>query len=306
MTTSLTPPIRALWHRIETIHAVTYFAEECRSASSDLGLLGFWMGYFGCRAAPMGAVPASMVEATFANFAPGMVSRAIPDAWVLAEPNTIVEKRREAAADALRWASTEIVEAAEKANPLLLQAISSADPMGRPLFGANAALSLAPIQPEDPVEALWQHCTTLREHRGDGHLHALGALGLRGIEAHVLAVASGGASPSAEKLMESRGWTVEEWDDAIDALVDRELISVGVDGAAADVPTDNPSVALTEAGRAVKEGVERTTDSLARRPFDDSGTSIATLIEALETSAIQISAASIITYPNPIGLPALD
>ncbi len=47
---------RALWRHFEAIHAVTYFAEESRSAAAEAGLKGFWMGYFGFRAAPMGPV----------------------------------------------------------------------------------------------------------------------------------------------------------------------------------------------------------------------------------------------------------
>ena len=48
---------RELWLRIETLHAVAYFGEETDQAGRAAGLSGFWMGYFGCRAAPMG--PAS-------------------------------------------------------------------------------------------------------------------------------------------------------------------------------------------------------------------------------------------------------
>jgi hypothetical protein len=48
---------RALWHAIEPLHAVTYFAPECVEANRTLGLRGFWMGYFGARAAPLGEVP---------------------------------------------------------------------------------------------------------------------------------------------------------------------------------------------------------------------------------------------------------
>jgi hypothetical protein len=49
---------REVWHRLETLNAVTYFCRECRDGPARLGLEGFWMGYFACRAAPMGAVGA--------------------------------------------------------------------------------------------------------------------------------------------------------------------------------------------------------------------------------------------------------
>lgn len=32
---------RTVWHRIEAINAVTYFAHECREAPAGLGLKGF-------------------------------------------------------------------------------------------------------------------------------------------------------------------------------------------------------------------------------------------------------------------------
>jgi hypothetical protein len=34
---------RSLWHRLETINAVTYFSPECREAPARLGLVGSWM-----------------------------------------------------------------------------------------------------------------------------------------------------------------------------------------------------------------------------------------------------------------------
>src|SRR6516165_10171203 len=93
---------REMWHRLEVINAVTYFAPECRDAPERLGLAGFWMGYFGCRAAPLGPVGPGVVEATFFNFHPDRVRRAIPDAWGRAEPGALVAARAEAAGSALR------------------------------------------------------------------------------------------------------------------------------------------------------------------------------------------------------------
>ena len=58
---------RSLWLRIETINAVTYFGERTTEAGKAAGLSGFWMGYFGFRAAPLGPVGRGAVEATFFN-----------------------------------------------------------------------------------------------------------------------------------------------------------------------------------------------------------------------------------------------
>ncbi len=50
-----THPARRIWRYLETLHAVSYFAPECTAAMKDLGLKGFWMGYFAGRGAPFGA-----------------------------------------------------------------------------------------------------------------------------------------------------------------------------------------------------------------------------------------------------------
>ena len=63
-------PARTIWQQIEAVHAVVYFASEPAEAAKLAGLRGFWMGYFGFRAAPLGAVGPAAIVATFANFAP--------------------------------------------------------------------------------------------------------------------------------------------------------------------------------------------------------------------------------------------
>ncbi|HET9005763.1 MAG TPA: hypothetical protein VFQ04_03525, partial [Actinomycetes bacterium] len=71
---------RRMWQALETLHMTVYFAPEPRDAYRRAGLRGGWMGYFASRAAAMGPVPAEVVMATFYNFHPRMVRRAIPDA----------------------------------------------------------------------------------------------------------------------------------------------------------------------------------------------------------------------------------
>ncbi|NUU24879.1 MAG: hypothetical protein HOV68_25740, partial [Streptomycetaceae bacterium] len=43
-------PARRLWAGVEPIHALVYFAPEVADAAKDLGLRGWWMGYFAGRA----------------------------------------------------------------------------------------------------------------------------------------------------------------------------------------------------------------------------------------------------------------
>src|SRR5579872_874960 len=92
---------RRMWQTLEPYHAMIYFAPEAREAFTNAGLKGYWMGYFASRAAPLGPVPPEVVTATFYNFHPRMVARAIPDAWRFAAPDRILAARYDAASAAL-------------------------------------------------------------------------------------------------------------------------------------------------------------------------------------------------------------
>lgn len=277
---------RTLWMHLETLNAVAYFSPECREAPAALGLKGFWMGYFGSRAAPLGAVPPGVVEATFYNFHPDRVRRAIPDAWTLATPAGIVEARSAAAAAALRRliGDGDADRLAHDVVPLLADAIARADPAGRPLFAANRDLS----GPDDPVGALWQAATTLREHRGDGHVALLTAAGLDGCEVHVLASADRVVDP--ELFQRSRGWSPDDWSAAVDRLAGRGLVTGGGE--------------FTAAGRELLAGIEDRTDELAAPPYElTDGDLFARLVAALEPASERVAASGEIMYPNPMGLP---
>ena len=71
---------------------------------------------------------------------------------------------------------------------------------------------------------LWQAATLLREHRGDGHLAALTAAGLTGIEALITHTATG-AGFVPEFAMVSRGWTRDDWDAGVAGLAQRGLLA---------------------------------------------------------------------------------
>jgi hypothetical protein len=238
---------RTLWTAIESIHVVTYFSPECVQAYKDVGLKGYWMGYFGSRAAPMGAVSPGVVEATFYGFHPKLVRRAIPDAWKFAQLEDILCARRESAAKVLRRLHPAVDEAAVQVNPLLAKVIEAAQGPGHPLFSANRLLPT----PEDPVEALWQATADLREHRGDAHIAILVSEGIAGIESVVLAAAV--ADRPLETLTQSRGWSSEELQGAVASLAARGLLDEGG--------------TITEKGRAFRQSIEERTDKLAAPPY---------------------------------------
>ena len=260
---------RSLWMRLETLHAVTYFSEESIAAARQCGLKGFWMGYFGFRAAPMGAPSAATVGAAFGNFAPWMVERAIPDAWDLADPGDLVRARSDAVA--------------AECTALLERAVEAADPLGRPMFASNAALEL----PDDPVERLWQLATTLREHRGDGHVQLLAVAGLDGCEAHVLH-ATHHATPH-EVLRDNRGWSDDDWTAAIDHLRARGLLH---------------GSELSDDGQQLRAHLEAETDRLAMLPYAAALTDAERqhLLDALAPIARSVARSGILPYPNPMGL----
>jgi hypothetical protein len=277
---------RTAWHHLEAVNAVTYFAPECREAPVRLGLKGFWMGYFACRAAPLGPVGPGVVEATFYNFHPARVRRAIPDAWDYATPAAVLDTRAAAAAAALRRllpdGEAERLAAATVAP--LAAVVDGAEPAGRPLFAANRDVP----RPDDPVADLWQLATTLREHRGDGHVALLTGACLDGCEVHVLVAACEGTDP--ELFLLSRGWSRAEWDGARARLAARGLV------------TDDGSA--TAAGQARRGEIERHTDELALVPYAGLGAGdVERLVGVLGPAAGRIAAAGEIAYPNPMGLP---
>lgn len=276
-----THPARRFWYSVEPLNAVSYFSPECREGNASLGFKGFWMGYAANRGAPLGVASVGTIESTFFNFAPARVNRAFPDAWAYASPEAVVEARSQHAAAALRRLVPDIDDVAAQVEPVLRRAVEQAPRAGRPLFEANRD-----IHPDDPVEALWQASTALREHRGDGHIALLTAEGLDGCEALVVHAATADLPP--DLLRNSRGWTEDEWGDAVQRLVDRDVM--GPDG-------------ITAAGRRARELVEERTDELtmaALRPIADE---VDRVCDLLRPVARQISAAGEMPFPNPMGFP---
>jgi hypothetical protein len=274
---------RAIWQWIEPLHAVTYFAPECREAAKAAGLPSFWMGYFAARAAPLGPVGPGVVEAIFFNFHSGMVARSIPGAWSLVGPADVLEMRRAAAAKALRLRVPSMGDVAATVGPILDRVVAEADGAGRALFSANRQLDRS----ADPVEALWEACTSLREHRGDGHVAMLTSSGLDGCEALALFAASEGIDP--EVLRPNRGWSEGDWASACDRLRARGLLG---------------DRGITPAGSELRRTVEEATDRLAARPYlvldpDDARL----LTSRLSSAAEALLASGVIPFPNPIGLP---
>ncbi|MEB8340881.1 SCO6745 family protein [Streptomyces endophyticus] len=253
--------VRQLWHLLEPLHAVAYFAPESFEESGRLGIEpGRWPTYFAWRAAPLGPVGSEQVTSAFYSFSPETVGQHIPSVWDVAAPGDVLAARLRAVDRAYRSLfgdgdsdgdgveSPELAEAAALARRVAEAAVHA----GRPLAAANAAQPW----PAAPHLVLWQAATILREHRGDGHLAALMVAGLDPVES-LVSFAAIGAAP--EETFASRGWSEKEWSAARERLVERGLLET--DGTA------------TEAGRALRATVERHTDELAAAPWQALGAS---------------------------------
>jgi hypothetical protein len=269
-----------LWRCLEAAHAVVYFSPRARDAYQQVGLRGFWMGYFASRSAPLGRATPQLVTALFHGFAPRMVHRALPDAWNLASPEDVLHARVQVARDAL----LPHAHGGDALAGTLESLAERLDLAGRPLAAAHAALP----RPDDPVRRLWHASSVLREYRGDGHVAALVTADVDGPQSHVWH-AAGGLLVDTQR--EFRGFTEAEWNAARAALQDRGwLDATGV---------------LTPVGRAARADVEHRTDVAAGRalaPLTDSA--LHELLDRLIPVAASVIRARAVPYPNAMGVPA--
>jgi hypothetical protein len=279
---------RRLWVRYETFHDVTYFTPESRAVADELGCKGGWMGYFGMRAAPLGAAGPEQVLSAFYNFHRSLVARALPDAWAIASAERFLAARLLGADRALRRMLGEDVltgDAMAEAAELAVRAAGLTPTEGRPMAVANAALAV----PAEPHLALWQAATLLRESRGDGHVAALVAADLDPVETLVTFGAERGLEPGY--LRKARGWPEPDWAAGAARLRERGLL------------TEQDK--LTDAGVALRQWVEDRTDQAAARPWRELGAaSTARLAELLTPFARELAERNDAMKANPMALNA--
>jgi hypothetical protein len=227
------------------IHEVAYMADEPNEELQALGYEGYWPLYFASRSAPLGQVPAEVVDALFYNFAPGEVAACIPSVWEVATPEAVLAARQRGCVAALRAILGDLADSpvVPRAAELFMRAAVSAPIGGRMLF---AGLRSLPV-PEEPLAQLWHAATLLREHRGDGHLAALVANGINGQESHVLLALYWDMKPR------EFGW--------LDPLSDDQLEEVVAGLRQRGLVNDDDS--FTPAGRKLRTEIEDLTDELA-------------------------------------------
>jgi hypothetical protein len=278
---------RAVWQYGEPVNAIMYYAPETRAATDALGLKGGWMSYFGCRGAPLGAATAPVVSALFYVFHPQMVARAIPDAWSYAAPAALLDARLAAIDGAMRRvlgedvvSSSSLSRAAESA----AAAVAGCDMAGRPVGAANQAVP----EPDEPHLRLWQALTSIREHRGDGHVDRLVEAGVSPSEALVLQAATR-RSPE-DGLRSHRGWSADEWSAAAASLAARGLV--------------DDEMRITSAGAELRQAIEDDTDRLAAPIVEAIGDDGADeLVSLLRPLAEAVMAAGAVPANNNMGVP---
>lgn len=261
---------RRLWTAFEPIHGFVYFVPEASARYDDLGLERI-AHYFASRSAPMGAVPHTVVTATFYNFSPGLVQRAMRDAWTSTTPTAVTAARLTAVEEVLRRVWSDIDEShLREAVDLAARASAAADPPGRPLFAGHLSLP----EPATDAMRLWHHLTLLREHRGDGHVIALQTAGFGPLDA--LLTSADYSVLSIDQLEKLRGWREPEWQAAREELRARGWL--------------DESGARTPAGDAARRDMEDLTDELAARPWrqlgDDGAERLHQLLQPLRAAIL--------------------
>ncbi len=246
---------RKTWRTLEPIHGAIYFAAEAREEYQAAGLDDLMTGYFASRSAPMGAVSAEVVMATFFNFDPELVRRSMNDVWGRVTPTEMLAARLRGADRMIRThagsfvGSAEVAEAADLARAAALAACER--PEGRPLFAGHASLPW----PDESHLVLWHAQSLLREYRGDGHISALTVEGLDGCEALVTHAAAGDVS--SDILRATRQRSGDDWLAAEERLRERGWL--------------DSDLAFTDLGRERRDWIEARTDQLAAAPYDAIG-----------------------------------
>ncbi|WP_253778969.1 SCO6745 family protein [Goodfellowiella coeruleoviolacea] len=232
--------VREVSLAVNAAHRFIYLVPESEEEAATLGVTASRPRYFAFRAAALGAVPWQVVLATFYGFSPRSV-RQMAGVWDVAPPERWQAARFAAAGRAMRRVGVPLTaEQIAAARSLIDPVVAAADHAGKPLAAANASVAL----PADPLVALWQQITVLREWRGDAHLVVLADNRLGPCDCNVLQTATGRLPLGLVRT--TRQWSDEEWAGATARLVARGWL--------------NADGTVTEAGAAARERIEVETD----------------------------------------------
>jgi hypothetical protein len=89
---------RWMWHQLEPVHAVSWYAPEVAAEAAVLGyeVTTRWPSYFAWRLAPLGAPATRLAASACYSFSPDMVAEHVPAAWAVAAPEQVLTARMRA------------------------------------------------------------------------------------------------------------------------------------------------------------------------------------------------------------------
>lgn len=278
--------VREVSLAINAVHRFIYRVPEAADEAARLGLTDrrpAGARYFAFRSAAMGAVPWQVVLAVFYNFSPQAV-KSMTGVWDTASPGKWQAARFVVADRALRRVGASLAaEQIAEARSLIDPVVAGADYAGKPMAAANSSVALPP----DPLIALWQQITVLREWRGDAHIVVLADNRLGPCDCNVMQAATGRTPVSLARA--ARGWNGEEWAAATARLVARGWLDA--DGSVTDV------------GRAAREQIEVETDEYCAELWAPIGDASARRLASIITPIDDAFAAAGTFATDPLQIP---
>lgn len=251
---------RRLRSRAEAIFGAVFYTPEARAGALGLTPVQWYMAG---RIAALGPMPAEVAIAVFGTFNPTLVHDGLDGVWDRVTPAEVLGARALSATRAL--AGTVPADGPElgRAITLLTRAIDTAETAGAPLYAALASLR----RPEDPVSLLWRLCDMVREHRSDAHVSAWRSFGFAPVDICVLNdVWRGG--PAGATAHNDMAWTVADVDAALVRLTDQGLATA--------------RGTITDAGRDIRDSIERATSGQQASMVDALGLDADELLELLD------------------------
>lgn len=258
-------PGRRLRDAIEPLATICFWSEPAYEAYAELGL-DFLQGYVYGRGCVLGDVEPSVAAASFGVFEPGLIADLFRSGRQTCGVAEVRAAKERGAVAALRECIGHPSDLAEVV-AVLRRATEAIDPTGRAL---HAGLTSLPW-PEGLIGQLWHACSILREHRGDGHLAALVAAGIDGVQANQLTELWVGWDPLT--YTGSRAWSPEAMSAGNSTLEARGWVADG---------------RLTAAGTRARHDLEEATDRSAQRAVDAMGDDLEPVVARLDTWAQQV------------------
>ncbi len=253
---------RRLRSRADGILAAVWFMPEAPTGFTELGLSPA-ASSLPSRVAPLGRVRGVVAAALVAPMYPHVTIEAVEEAWEITDPETLLAARLQAATGHLVRVLGPEPAGVDRAVAILRPVVEAGSTHGHPLYAGLRSLAW----PGTSLGDLWRACDMIRERRGGSHLNAWVAAGLHPVELLLLTEQwrttpnPGSAGPAGMAWPESEAAAGRE------RLRERGLFDA--------------DDRLTDAGRALRDEVERATDRQERGLVEALGDDVDELFDLL-------------------------